>query len=274
MLGNAVLVDHAGVYESKGVCGGAQLAKWTGMMQRRSFLQQATLSSMALWLIDPCDWSSSAPSDVPDSLYSLSGGTELPFVQRPWPYAFEALEPHIDAETMRLHYGKHHVKYVEEANKALAAAGVKATTAEELFAQLPRGDAGLRNNAGGAWNHDLFWSCMRPSAGLAEWPGKLTDALSATFGSVERFKEVFSKAARTHFGSGWVWLVEDAGQLRVGTTRDQDNPLMPDSDLRGRPLLALDLWEHAYYLHYKNDRAGYIAQWWNVVDTAAIADRL
>lgn len=189
------------------------------------------------------------------------------------PYAFAALEPYIDARTMEIHYGKHHAKYVSETQALLEKQPVSAKTAEELFATISTADAKLRNNAGGAWNHNFFWQSMKP--GQQPMNSRVSEALTGAFGSVEAFQERFTESAKTRFGSGWAWLVQQPdGTLVCGSTANQDNPLMDVGDLRGKPLLALDVWEHAYYLHYQNDRAKYIAQWWNVVDWDSVARRL
>ena len=211
---------------------------------------------------------------APAVLRSAPSGTGgLLFAQAPLPYPFEALEPHIDTLTMQIHYGKHHAAYVKNANEALAAEAVPATTAEQLFGTIGGMSAKLRNNAGGAWNHDLFWSGMAPGKG-GEPGGTVADALAGAFGSVEKFKEAFTDAAMKRFGSGWAWLVLQEGKLAIGSTPNQDNPLMEVSDLKGRPLLGLDVWEHAYYLKYQNKRNEYVAAWWNLVNWDSVAARL
>ena len=202
-----------------------------------------------------------------------SGAGGLLFAHAPLPYPFEALEPHIDTLTMQIHYGKHHAAYVKNANEALAAEAVPATTAEQLFGTIGGVSAKLRNNAGGAWNHDLFWSSMAPGRG-GDPTGPVADALAGAFGSVEKFKEAFTDAAMKRFGSGWAWLVLQEGKLAIGSTPNQDNPLMEVSDLKGRPLLGLDVWEHAYYLKYQNKRNEYVAAWWNLVNWDSVAGRL
>lgn len=197
------------------------------------------------------------------------------------PYAFDALEPAIDAATMRIHHGRHHAGYVGKYNDAVARLP-NAGTLEQVIGALPDVPADLqatlRNNGGGVWNHSLFWESMAPP-GRSEGPtGDLAAQLAADFGSVAAFKESFSRAAATRFGSGWAWLIlRPNGKLAVTSTPNQDNPLMkglvPDTEL-GTPLLGLDVWEHAYYLHYQNRRGDYISNWWKVVNWQAVADRL
>ncbi len=196
------------------------------------------------------------------------------FKQRPLPYALDALEPHIDAQTMRLHYEKHHAKYVEEANKAMAEENQTATSAEAVLGKASTLSKKLRNNAGGAWNHDFFWHSMRPAREVGEPTGKLRDALIGSFGSLAAFKESFTGTAMARFGSGWAWLVAHNGKLEYGATPDQDGPLMDDCPVKGIPVLGLDVWEHAYYLRYQNKRKDYIDNWFNVVDWAAVEQRL
>lgn len=201
-------------------------------------------------------------------------GASFRFVQRPLPYAYDALEPHIDAQTMRLHYEKHHAKYVEEANKELEGVSMTPDSAASLFASISDMSAKLRNNAGGAWNHDFFWHTMRPTAAMRDMPGTLRGALNASFGSMDAFRDKFTEQALGRFGSGWAWLVSSNGRLEIGSSPNQDGPLMADSLLRGEPLLGLDVWEHAYYLRYQNKRAEYVTNWWNVVDWDTVAERL
>lgn len=196
------------------------------------------------------------------------------FVQDPLPYNFEDLEPYIDKQTMEIHYTKHHAAYVKNVNEAIRAEGIVADSDKDFFSSTSRYTAKARNNSGGAWNHNFFWSSMGP-AGKASTPaGKLADALNSGFGSIEKFKEQFTQAAMSRFGSGWAWLVEKDGKLLIGSSANQDNPLMDLSDFKGRPLLALDVWEHAYYLKYQNKRNDYVSNWWNVVNWEEVAKRL
>lgn len=190
------------------------------------------------------------------------------------PYAYNALEPSIDARTMEIHHTKHHQAYINNANKALEGhADLAAKTAEELIGNLAAVPEAirtiLRNNAGGHANHSLFWTVMAPNAGGAP-TGELASAIDSTFGGFETFKSQFGDAATKRFGSGWAWLSVDKGKLLIESTANQDNPLM-----EGRtPILGLDVWEHAYYLHYQNRRPDYIGAFWNVVNWPEVARRL
>jgi len=189
------------------------------------------------------------------------------------PYALDALEPHIDAKTMEIHHGKHHNAYVTKVNGALEGAGVAEQSIEDLCRNLdsvPEGVRGaVRNNGGGHANHSLFWTAMSPSGG-GEPSGALVDAINGELGGFEKFKEAFSNAAATRFGSGWAWLSLTAdGKLAVESTPNQDNPYMSGST----PLLGLDVWEHAYYLHYQNRRPDYVAAFFNVIDWNAVGER-
>lgn len=195
------------------------------------------------------------------------------FSQVTLPYAYNALEPHIDAQTMEIHYTKHHATYIKNVNEAIAAEKITYSSEKDFFSNVSKLSAKARNNGGGAWIHNFFWQVMKP--GSAAPQGKIADAINASFGSFDKFKEQFSQAAITRFGSGWTWLVSDNGKLKIGSTANQDNPLMDVStDIKGTPLLALDVWEHAYYLKYQNKRADYVTNWWNVVNWDEVAKRL
>lgn len=199
------------------------------------------------------------------------------FVQVPLPYAYAALEPYIDAQTMEIHYTKHHTAYIKNVNDALVAEKSTAISEEAFFSSMATRSAKARNNGGGAWNHNFFWQVMRPGTEENQPTGKVLEALVASFGSIEKFKEQFTQAAMTRFGSGWAWLVSDKGKLMIGSTPNQDNPLMDfagEGVLKGKPLLALDVWEHAYYLKYQNKRNEYVANWWKVVNWDEVAKRL
>lgn len=188
------------------------------------------------------------------------------------PYAYNALEPYIDARTMEIHYTKHHNAYTTNLNTALAPAGVEGKTIEEILTSLDMNNAALRNNAGGFYNHNLFWEVMSPNGG-GKPTGELAKAIDEAFGSFEAFKEAFSKAAATRFGSGWAWLcVHKGGKLEICSTANQDNPLMPNAGCGGFPILGLDVWEHAYYLHYQNRRPDYIEAFFNVINWAKVAE--
>ena len=198
----------------------------------------------------------------------------MPYVLPPLPYAFDALEPHIDARTMEIHHGKHHQAYITNVNAALEShPDLLKVPVEELVAglnTLPEAvRTAVRNNGGGHANHSLFWTVMGPSKG-GEPAGALGKAIAAAFGDFAAFKDAFSKAAMGRFGSGWAWLVTDkAGKLQVVSTANQDSPLTDGA----KPVLGLDVWEHAYYLNYQNRRADYVAAWWNVVNWDEVAGR-
>jgi superoxide dismutase, Fe-Mn family len=189
------------------------------------------------------------------------------------PYASDALEPHIDKATMEIHHGKHHNAYVTNLNNAVAGSDAESKSLEELQASISSYAPAVRNNGGGHFNHSLFWTVIGPNAG-GEPTGELAQAINEAFGSFEDFKKKFSEAAATRFGSGWAWLsVAADGKLQVSSTPNQDNPLMDVADVKGTPILGLDVWEHAYYLNYQNRRPDYIAAFWNVVNWSAVAER-
>jgi len=188
------------------------------------------------------------------------------------PYAHNALEPHFDELTMQIHHGKHHNAYVSNLNAAIAATEAEALSLEDLNKNISKFPVAVRNNGGGHFNHSLFWTVLAPNAG-GEPTGELAEAINAAFGSFATFKEEFSKAGATRFGSGWAWLIVKAdGALAVTSTPNQDNPLMDVVEVKGTPVLGLDVWEHAYYLHYQNRRPDYIASFWNVVNWTKVAE--
>ena len=195
-----------------------------------------------------------------------------PFKQAPLPYDFGALEPGIDKLTMEIHYGKHHAAYVKNLNDAVKGTEYEKKSLDEILKSISKAPAAIRNNGGGHWNHTFFWEVMGPKKG--EPTGAVADAIKAQFGTLDKFKEEFTKAATTRFGSGWAWLVAKDGKLSIGSTPNQDNPLMDVSDIKGTPILALDVWEHAYYLHYQNKRADYIKAFWDVVNWDKVAENL
>ena len=188
------------------------------------------------------------------------------------PYACDALEPHVDKQTMEIHHGKHHNAYVTNLNNAIAGTDLEKMSIEDICKNISKHPAPVRNNGGGHYNHSLFWTIMGPKAGGTP-SGALADAINAAFTSFDEFKTKFANAGATRFGSGWAWLVAANGKLQVGSTPNQDNPLMDVSDIKGTPILGLDVWEHAYYLKYQNKRPDYIAAWWNVVNWDAVAKR-
>ncbi|MEJ7767572.1 MAG: superoxide dismutase [Chitinophagaceae bacterium] len=181
------------------------------------------------------------------------------------PYAPEALEPHIDTATMQFHHGKHHQAYVDNLNKAIAGTDNENKSLEELVADAGKISPAVRNNGGGHWNHTFFWETLTPN-GTGGPSGKLAASIDAEFGSFDQFKEKLSQAGMTRFGSGWAWLIEQDGKLVVSSTPNQDNPLMDVAEVKGTPIIGVDVWEHAYYLKYQNKRADYLAAYWNVVN--------
>ena len=181
------------------------------------------------------------------------------------PYAHDALEPHIDKLTMEIHHGKHHQAYVDNLNKAIAGTEHDGKSLEELVKHAGRITAPVRNNGGGHWNHSFFWQILSPQGG-GKPEGKLGDAINAAFGSFESFQEKFNAAGVGRFGSGWAWLIVKDGKLEISSTPNQDNPLMDVADVKGTPILGVDVWEHAYYLKYQNKRPDYLKAIWNVID--------
>lgn len=188
------------------------------------------------------------------------------------PYAHDALEPHFDSTTMQIHHGKHHNAYVDNLNKAIAGTEHETKSLEELVATAGKISPAVRNNGGGHWNHSFFWESLDEKGGGMP-SGKLADALHDSFGSFDAFKEKFAAAGMTRFGSGWAWLIKKDGKLEVTSTPNQDNPLMDVAEVKGTPLLGVDVWEHAYYLKYQNRRADYLAAFWNIVDWKKVEER-
>ena len=182
------------------------------------------------------------------------------------PYAFNALEPHIDARTMEIHHGKHHQAYVTNLNNAIAGSEAEKMSIEDICRNISKYAPAVRNNGGGHYNHSMFWQLMKAGGG-GQPSGALGDAINSSFGTFDEFKTKFANAGVTRFGSGWAWLVVGSDKkLAIGSTPNQDNPLMDVSDLKGAPVLGCDVWEHAYYLNYQNRRPDYITAWWNVVN--------
>jgi Fe-Mn family superoxide dismutase len=197
------------------------------------------------------------------------------FDQQPLPYKYDALENIIDAMTMEIHYSKHAAAYSKNVKDAAATEAVDITKPlEDVLAKISKYSAKMRNNGGGHYNHELFWQCMRPKTTDNKPSGKLAEAIDKTFTSFGEFKKQFSDTGKNRFGSGWAWLYADKDKnFKIGSTPNQDNPLMDISDIKGTPLLALDVWEHAYYLKYQNKRADYIDNWWNVVNWEYVEKR-
>lgn len=204
-----------------------------------------------------------------DRTYNQEGKFTLPSL----PYDYDALEPHIDARTMEIHHSRHHAGYVNNLNNALQGLGGSDKSLEDIMKSVSSYSEAIRNNGGGHYNHQLFWEVMGPK-GEGQPSGELLSAINSTFGSFGKFKEQFSSAASTRFGSGWAWLLVRDGKLKISSTPNQDNPLMDVVDERGTPILGLDVWEHAYYLKYQNMRGDYISAFWEVVNWDAVSEKL
>ncbi|MEO8733311.1 MAG: superoxide dismutase [Flavobacteriales bacterium] len=197
----------------------------------------------------------------------------MAFQLPPLPYNFNALEPHIDARTMEIHHDKHHQGYVNNLNKAIEGTPLENSSIEDILKGMDMKNMAVRNNGGGHYNHSLFWTVMGPNAG-GKPSGEVASAIDRDLGGFDAFKDSFSKAAATRFGSGWAWLcAHKGGKLEVCSTPNQDNPLMPGTGCGGTPILGVDVWEHAYYLHYQNRRPDYLTAWWNVVNWNEVAQR-
>jgi len=196
----------------------------------------------------------------------------MAFELSPLPYANNALEPHFDAMTMEIHHDRHHNAYVTNLNAAVEGTDLEGKSLEELLANISKLSPAVRNNGGGHFNHDLFWNILSPNGG-GNPVGELASAIDSAFGRFDNFKAEFKKAAATRFGSGWAWLVSNGGKVSVGSTPNQDNPVMDVSDIKGTPIIGLDVWEHAYYLKFQNKRPDYIDAFWNVVDWNAAEKR-
>ncbi len=203
---------------------------------------------------------------------NMKSKNENGFKQKALNYEYDALQPHIDAQTMELHYSKHHAGYTRKFNAALKEEGLESKSIMEIFSNMSKYSSGVRNNGGGYYNHTLYWEVMSPKGG-GKPSGNLLKLIEKTFGSFEAFKNKFSKAAATVFGSGWAWLIIQDGKLKITQTSNQDNPLMDVTSEKGFPLLTIDVWEHAYYLNYQNMRTNYISAFWNVVDWKYVSER-
>ncbi|WP_243389621.1 superoxide dismutase [Flavobacterium cyanobacteriorum] len=207
------------------------------------------------------------PLGNPDDVKAEGG----PFQIAKLGYTYDALAPHIDAKTMEVHYSRHYKKYTDELNKAVTGTDLEKKTIEEILKTLDMENKAVRNNGGGYYNHTLFWEIMAPNAGGTP-KGTLAEAINKDFGSFDAFKTQFTEAATKQFGSGWAWLVVNKdGKLAIGSTPNQDNPLMPNAGIAGTPVLGLDVWEHAYYLNYQNKRPDYINAFYNVINWDAVA---
>jgi len=236
-------------------------------MQRRFFLKAAALSTVSLYGKSITNFNNTINNKLRST--NTMAKFELPSL----PYTYDALEPHIDKLTMEIHHSKHHQAYVNNLNNAVAGTELEGKSLEELFASISKAPVAVRNNGGGVYNHNLFWTNMKPNGGGLP-TGAVADAINGAFGSFDEFKKQFSNAGATRFGSGWAWLVASNGKLVVTSSPNQDNPLMDISEVKGSPILALDVWEHAYYLHYQNRRPDYISSWWNVVNWDEVNTRL
>jgi Fe-Mn family superoxide dismutase len=236
-------------------------------MNKREFLKTSVILGAGTVIVPSLASSCMNNSAAKAATASLvATGSDGKFVQPELGYAFDALEPYIDAMTMELHYGKHHAGYTKKFNEALEHENMHPTDIYKIFASVSSYGSGVRNNGGGYFNHNLYWKFMSPDGG-GEPSGKIAEAIDGTFGSFAQFKDLFSASAGSHFGSGWGWLILDGeGTLQVTSMPNQDNPLMDVSAVRGTPLLNIDVWEHAYYLKYQNMRASYIEAYWNVID--------
>jgi len=197
----------------------------------------------------------------------------MAFTLQPLPYAHDALEPHIDTQTMQIHHGKHHQAYVDNLNKAIAGTEHENKTLEELVENAGKISNPVRNNGGGHWNHTFFWHSLAPNTGGAP-SGRLATAINEAFGSFDEFKTKFAAAGVGRFGSGWVWLImKNDGKLEISSTPNQDNPLMDLAEVKGVPILGVDVWEHAYYLKYQNKRPDYLSAIWNVINWKKVEER-
>jgi Fe-Mn family superoxide dismutase len=235
---------------------------------RRKFLVDTTKAGLGLCIGSGLLASCTTAAKLPRSNYTTG------FQQQPLPYSYNALSEAIDATTMELHYSKHAAAYAKNLNDAAAAENINTSQpVEEVLRRVSKYSDKVRNNGGGHYNHELFWKCMAPS-GAGRPSGTLATAIDSSFGSFDAFKKQLSDAGTNRFGSGWAWLIMDADKrLRIGSTPNQDNPLMDVADIKGLPLLGLDVWEHAYYLRYQNKRADYINNWWKVVNWNFVQDR-
>lgn len=239
-------------------------------MDRRKFIYSIGLASAAMSLNNISGFTK---INTINNKNVRSNDTMAKFELPALPYAFDALEPHVDARTMEIHHGKHHAGYVNNLNKAVEGTEAEGKSLEELMQNMSKYSTAVRNNGGGHFNHSLFWSVMGPNKG-GNPSGELSEAINKQFGSFDKFKEEFSNAAATRFGSGWAWLVVKAdGSLAVTSTPNQDNPVMDIAEVKGTPVLGIDVWEHAYYLNYQNRRPDYIAAFWNVINWDEVAKR-
>ncbi|MCX8020324.1 MAG: superoxide dismutase [Chitinophagaceae bacterium] len=238
---------------------------------RRTFLKTSAIAATG-WMVFP-----SLSCSVSAKTSAAGRAEDIPFEQRPLPYSYQHLEPTIDALTMEIHYTRHAAGYAKNLADALKDEGVntQSVSLKELLTQISKYSSKMRNNGGGHYNHEFFWASLKKPSDNNLPPAELNDVLQKHFGSFDNFRNQFSEAARNRFGSGWAWLVKTPdGKLKIGSTPNQDNPLMDVSELKGTPLLGLDVWEHAYYLKYQNRRNDYITAWWTVVNWDVVLERL
>lgn len=242
-------------------------------MNKREFLKTSVILGAGTVIVPTVASScmnSSAANGATASLVALDDAGK--FIQPELGYAFDALVPYIDAQTMELHYGKHHAGYTRKFNEDLEQEAFHSTDINTIFANISNYGDRLRNNGGGYYNHNLYWKFMSPDGG-GEPTGELAKAINDTFGSFQQFRDLFSATAASQFGSGWGWLIlDEEGALQVTSTPNQDNPLMDVAEVQGTPLLNVDVWEHAYYLKYQNMRKSYIEAYWNVIDWDFVAE--
>lgn len=236
-------------------------------MERRKFLNALGIISVAPLINNYAAVNIFTKTNKNERSISMSK-----FELAPLPYEYDALEPFIDKATMEIHHGKHHNAYVTNLNNAIAGTEYEGKTLEEILANVSKISPAVRNNGGGHYNHNLFWNLMKKGGGGTP-SGELADTINSTFGSFDEFKKLFATAGVTRFGSGWAWLVVSNGKLVVSSSPNQDNPLMDVAEVKGTPILCLDVWEHAYYLKYQNRRPDYIENWWNVVNWDEVAKR-
>lgn len=244
---------------------------------RRRFLKTTGKAGLAAGLSLTILPSLAARANDNDDAHLAGGAEEIPYTQQPLVYAYAGLEPVIDAMTMEIHYSKHAAAYAKNLADAVTAEKVDTgkTSLISLLQNISKYSVKMRNNGGGHYNHEFFWKSMKAASDTNNPTGKLAEAITKSFGSVDAFKTQFADAGKNRFGSGWAWLVKSKdGKLVVGSTANQDNPLMDVSELKGIPLLGLDVWEHAYYLKYQNKRPDYINAWWKVVDWDVVEKRM
>jgi Fe-Mn family superoxide dismutase len=241
---------------------------------RRDFLKTSVKGTLAISIGAGAVSSLLESCSPTKNVIAMATPFKTGFDQKPLPYKYDALENVIDATTMEIHYTKHASAYSKNLKEAAQAEGIASMSLENILANVSKYSAKVRNNGGGHYNHEMFWQCMRPKQNNNMPSGKLLSAIESNFTSFANFKTQFNDAGKNRFGSGWAWLYADKNKaLKIGSTPNQDNPLMNVSDIKGFPLLGLDVWEHAYYLKYQNKRADYIDNWWNVVNWDYVSQR-